>query len=75
MDTLFTANIIINGQNKSFDVSFAHDEYIFKPTDTDGMETFSFSRQDDEWKTHGNLNEIEKQQAISALEHYLLSQH
>ena len=75
MDTLFTANIIINGENKSFDVSFAHDEYIFKPTDENGQETFTISRIDDEWKTHGHLNEISKQQAISALEHYLLSQH
>ena len=74
MDTLFTANIIVNGENKSYEVSFEDDQYLFRP---DGKEAPSFSlrRTHDEWKVAGSLPEIACQQAVSALEHYLLSQH
>lgn len=73
MDTLFTANVIINGESKGFDVHFENDEYIFNPEDEG--EAFSLARLDDGWKVNGNLPEIAQGQAIHALETYLLAQH
>lgn len=73
METLFSTDVIINGENESFDVVFENDAYVFQPT---GNATpFSVRRADDEWKVAGSLNNIAQQQAISALERYLLSQH
>lgn len=73
MDTLFTADLIVNGKNKSYEVSFANESYLFRSTD--GSESFRVSRVDDEWKISGNLPEISRQQATHALDNYLLSQH
>ena len=75
MDTLFTTSIIINGESKSYDVSFANETYIFTLDSEDNAPAFKLRREEDEWKLEGNLTEISRQQAIAALDSYLLSQH
>jgi hypothetical protein len=74
MEPLFTADIIINGQNQSFDVSFKDEQYHFQPL-AKGIAAFAIRRSEDEWKVNGTLPEIAQQQATAALERYLLSQH
>ena len=75
MDTLFTTSVIINGQSKSYQVSFADEAYTFTPENGDGAPTFKLRREEDVWKLEGELSDISKQQATAALESYLLSQH
>jgi hypothetical protein len=74
MEPLFTADIIVNGDFKLYNVFFRNEEYHFEPEDGTG-DAFHIKREDDEWKVAGSLAEIAQQQAVSALEHYLLSQH
>ena len=74
MEPLFTADVIIEGQNKLFNVTFHDEQYYFSPEDGDGQ-PFSIKRENDEWKITGTLAPVAQQQAVSALEHYLLSQH
>ena len=72
MEPLFTADIIVNGQNEYFDVRFHDEAYHFE---SEAGRNFSIRRTDDTWVVNGALAEIAQQQAISALDHYLLSQH
>ena len=74
MEPLFTADIIVDGENEAFDVFFHNDSYHFKP-ENGRAEFFSISRINDAWKVQGTLAEIAQQQAIAALDRYLLSQH
>jgi hypothetical protein len=74
MEPLFTADIIVEGQNKLYNVTFHDEQYHFDPEDGTGP-AVQVWREDDEWKVTGPLAEIAQQQAVSALEHYLLSQH
>ena len=74
MEPLFTADIIVNGEYKLYNVSFHDEHYYFEPEDGTG-ESFRVKREDDTWKVVASLAEIAQQQAVSALEHYLLSQH
>ena len=73
METLFTADLVVNGQNKSYDVSFVKDAYVFRSSN--GAESFQVTRSEDAWHVAGNLPSISQQQAIHALDQYLLSQH
>lgn len=75
MDTLFTTTVIINGQPQDYKVTFANDVYQFQPEGNMAAPAFGMRRAEDTWKLEGELNEISKGQAVSALEHYLLSQH
>jgi hypothetical protein len=74
MEALFTTDFIVNGQNKSYQVTFEHDQYVFHPSEN-GEATFSLRRDNDEWKIAGLNDEIATQHAVHALEQYLLSQH
>jgi len=74
MEPLFTAEIIINGQNQHFDVSFHDEQYHFQPSAPEGN-AFAISRSEDVWKVNGEVTDIAQQQAVAALERYLLSQH
>lgn len=74
MEPLFTADIIVNGNYKLYNVFFHDEQYHFEPEDGTGQ-PFHIRREDDEWKVNASLAEIAQQQAVSALEHYLLSQH
>jgi len=74
MEPLFSADIIVDGEYKLYNVFFQNEHYHFEPEDGEGA-AFHVKREDDEWKTIGSLAPIAQDQAISALEHYLLSQH
>lgn len=74
MEPLFEADIIVNGTYKLYNVSFHDEAYHFEPEDGEGA-SFRILRKEDTWKVAGSLAEIAQQQAVSALEHYLLSQH
>ncbi|HVG40198.1 MAG TPA: hypothetical protein VM888_01205 [Chitinophagaceae bacterium] len=74
MEALFTADFILNGNNKSYQVFFENDEYVFHSSE-DASKTFSLKREDDIWKPSGINDAIATEQAIHALEQYLLSQH
>ena len=74
MEPLFTADIIVNGEYKLYYVTFHDEYYYFEPEDGTG-DSFRVKREDDAWKVNGSLAEIAQQQAVSALDHYLLSQH
>jgi len=74
MEPLFTTDIIIEGENKLFNVYFSEEQYHFKPEDNPG-EAFSARREADEWKLTGDIAPIARQQAVDALDRYLLSQH
>lgn len=73
MENLFTTDVIIDGQSKGYDVTFENDVYVFTPED-DGPR-FEVRRSEDTWKVAGGIADIAQQQAVSALERYLLSQH
>ena len=75
MDILFTTSVIIDGQSNDYRVTFADDAYVFTPDADTGAPTFRIRRDEDLWKLDGNLSDISRQQAVSALESYLLSQH
>lgn len=74
MEPLFTADIIVNGQYKLYHVFFRGEQYHFEPEDNTG-DAFTIKRENDEWQVAGSLADIAQQQAVSALDHYLLSQH
>ena len=74
MEALFTTSIIINGQPQAYSVTFKDDAYQFSP-DGGNAASFELQRAADEWLLKGELASIAKDQAVSALEQYLLSQH
>ncbi|MEO6068973.1 MAG: hypothetical protein ABIN57_00610 [Chitinophagaceae bacterium] len=74
MEALFTADIIQKGNYKSYNVRFENGEYVFHSSENEAV-VFSLLRENDEWKITGLLDAIATEQAIHALEQYLLSQH
>lgn len=74
MEALFNPTIIIDGQPQDYAVTFKEDAYHFTPQGGNAS-PFRLRREEDEWKLDGQLAPIAKDQAVSALEHYLLSQH
>jgi hypothetical protein len=76
MEDLFSTNIAVNNQNVNYRVVFDHEKYVFL-TEAEGtpFSTFSFRRQNDAWQDQELLPPDIKQQAVDALEKYLLKQH
>ncbi|HWJ92645.1 MAG TPA: hypothetical protein VNR87_16120 [Flavisolibacter sp.] len=76
MEDLFSTNIAVNDQNINYKVIFDHEKYVFlseaKPRE---FASFSFRREHDRWLDQQLLPPEIKQQAIDALEKYLLKQH
>ena len=76
MDKLFSAHIKIDQQTIDYNVGFENESYIFFPAgEAQELPTFSFMRENDEWHEQQTTETGLKQQAIEALEAYLLSQH
>lgn len=76
MENLFSTNIAVNDKNVSYHVFFDHERYIFEPQTKEGQfPSFSFKREHDEWHEQESVSPQLKQQAINALEKYLLAQH
>ena len=74
MESLFTTDILIDGQPVAYAVSFHDEQYEFTPDNSNGI-FFSLRREEDEWHTNDAINETVKNNAIDALDKYLLSQH
>jgi hypothetical protein len=76
MEELFIASIDINGKNIPYQVVFDHEQYQFQPAEAGSqLQSFFLVRSEDEWKDPSGLPAQIKQQAIEALESYLLRQH
>jgi hypothetical protein len=76
MEDLFSTNIAVNNQNINYRVIFEDDRYTFlSDADNKAFPAFSFKRENDEWHDQELLPPDIKNQAVDALERYLLSQH
>lgn len=75
MDKLFSTDIIINNNNVPFQVNFVNEAYVFTPNSTGIHHQFSLRREHDEWIASSDLAGDVKNQAVEALDKYLLKQH
>ena len=76
MESLFRTNIRVNDKNVIYQVFFDKEKYIFLPAANDKEQpSFSFKREHDEWHDQESVSPQLKNQAINALENYLLAQH
>jgi hypothetical protein len=75
MRDLFSTNIAVNNQNINYRVFFDNDKYVFlSEADNKSFPSFSFKREHDQWMDQELLPPDIKEQAIDALEKYLLRQ-
>jgi hypothetical protein len=76
MEDLFSTNIRINNENIRYHVVFDKENYIFHLESEDkSFPDFSLKREHDEWHEQASLSPDLKQQAVDALERYLMKQH
>jgi hypothetical protein len=76
MEDLFSTNLAVNNQNINYRVIFEDDRYTFlSEADNKEFSAFSFKRENDAWLDQELLPPDIKNQAIDALERYLLKQH
>lgn len=76
MEDLFSTSIAVNKENINYRVVFDNDKYVFlSEGDNKAFPSFSFRREHDEWLDQELLPADIKEQAVGALERYLLRQH
>ena len=76
MENLFSTNISVDNKNAVYNVIFDEEKYVFLPEANDnGLPSFSFKREHDEWHDQELITPDLKKQAVNALENYLLAQH
>lgn len=76
MEHLFSTNIAMDKQDVRYHVVFDHEKYVFTPElNNQKLPSFSFKREHDEWHEQQALPPEIRQQAVDALENYLLKQH
>lgn len=76
MENLFSTNIAINNENVNYRVTFDHEKYMFlSEANNKSFPSFSFRREHDQWLDQELLPSDIKEQAINALDKYLLRQH
>ena len=76
MEDLFSTNIAVNNENVSYRAIFDNEKYVFlSEANNKAFPSFSFRREHDEWLDQELLPTDVKQQAVDALEKYLLKQH
>lgn len=76
MEKLFATNLSVNGENIVYQVVFEDDEYIFTAeAPSASLPVFAFKRQHDEWHELRLLDPGIREQAIEALDRFLLAQH
>ena len=76
MEDLFSTNIAVNNENVNYRVIFDNEKYVFlSEANNKAFPSFSFRREHDEWLDEELLPTDVKQQAVDALEKYLLKQH
>lgn len=77
MEDLFSTSLKVNGQDINYRVVFDHEKYIFLSS-TPGQTSygsFLFWIEHDDWRDEGGLPPDIRNQAIDALEKYLMRQH
>ena len=74
MEDLFYTNIRINNKEARYHIIFDSEKYSFIPVDA-GARGFSFKREEDNWHAQDELDEETLEQAVDALEEYLMKQH
>ena len=75
MEDLFSTSIAVNNRNVDYKVIFDNEKYVFVSQAGEGdLPSFSFRRQHDQWVDQQPLPASIKDQAIDALENYLLRQ-
>lgn len=76
MEDLFSTSLAVNERNVAYHVVFDNERYVFSPEAGNGeLPSFSFQRGHDEWLGEDDLPPGLRDQAIEALETYLLRQH
>ena len=76
MENLFSTNLAVNNKSILYRVVFDQEKYVFlSDSDQSAFPSFSFRREHDEWHDQEPLPPEIKQQAIDALDKYLLKQH
>ena len=76
MEDLFSTHIAVDNKKIVYRVIFEHEKYVFVPdAQNRSFQTFSFRREHDNWVEDNALPEDIKQQALNALDRYLLKQH
>lgn len=76
MEDLFSTNLAVNNENVNYKVRFDHEKYIFQSeANNTSFPSFSFRREHDQWLDQELLPTDIKEQAVSALDKYLLRQH
>src|SRR5687768_5167415 len=75
MERLYKTQLSINGRQTTYEVIFENEQYVFHPQGSEGAQTFSIKREEDEWHPQTQLEEGVQEEAIASLESYLLSQH
>ena len=76
MEDLFSTSLAVNHQSVNYRVIFDQEKYVFLPeAGNDVQPSFSFKRENDQWVDQEQLPPEVKNQAVDALERYLLQQH
>lgn len=74
MEDLFWTTLSQNGKEAAYHIIFENEEYCFIPKDS-SLASYRFKREHDEWQAVDVNSEKIKDEAVEALEKYLLRQH
>ena len=76
MEDLFTTHIIIENEDVNFRVMFDQEKYVFlSEGNSKTFSSFAIKREHDEWHDEQALDPQVREQAVAALEKYLMQQH
>ena len=74
MEDLFYTNLVIDNKETRYHIIFDSEKYSFIPVDP-GNRGFSFIREEDTWHAQDEIEPETLDQALDALEEYLMKQH
>lgn len=74
MEDLFWTKLKVDGKEEEYHIIFENDEYRFIPKNP-SRKTYAFKREHDEWHAADKVSEEIIDNAVDALEKYLLRQH
>ncbi|MDB5205439.1 MAG: hypothetical protein JWR72_514 [Flavisolibacter sp.] len=74
MEDLFWTILPVDGRQLEYHIIFENEEYCFVPKDS-FRATYKFKREHDEWHAADAASEAIKDEAVDALEKYLMRQH
>lgn len=74
MEDLFWTTLNLDGKEESYHIIFENEQYCFIPKDT-SLAKYCFRREHDEWHAIDAASEDIKDDAVEALEKYLMKQH